>query len=425
MGIQGLTRLISDNAPHAIKEHKLENYFGRKIAIDASMSIYQFLIAVRQAGGEGQLTNEAGEVTSHLTGMFYRTIRLMENGIKPVFVFDGKPPTMKGGQLAKRKERQQAAEAELTKLTEEGGAAEDIERQQKRLVRASREQSEEVKTLLRLMGVPVLDAPCEAEATCAAICKAGLVYATGTEDMDALTFGTPILLRHLQKAESAKLPILEINLQAKRNSAQFGRNSDAILAQFCALLPDAARTLLGLQAALVGLDLTYHQFVDLCILLGCDYCDSIKGIGPVNGLKLIKQCGDLEGVIAHCEKKKIALPEPFPYAAQLWRNYGALDHRALPGAIRRNSARNSLTPQTPLLSGTPSRASSSSRRRSPTRRRPSASSSGPTPTRRGCSSTCARRSSSTRSASRAGSSASRSARGRTRRCASSPSSARR
>ena len=170
MGIRG-DAPISDNAPHAIKEHKLENYFGRKIAIDASMSIYQFLIAVRQAGGEGQLTNEAGEVTSHLTGMFYRTIRLMENGIKPVFVFDGKPPTMKGGQLAKRKERQQAAEAELTKLTEEGGAAEDIERQQKRLVRASREQSEEVKTLLRLMGVPVLDAPCEAEATCAAICR--------------------------------------------------------------------------------------------------------------------------------------------------------------------------------------------------------------------------------------------------------------
>jgi len=240
MGIQGLTRLISDNAPHAIKEHKLENYFGRKIAIDASMSIYQFLIAVRQAGGEGQLTNEAGEVTSHLTGMFYRTIRLMENGIKPVFVFDGKPPTMKGGQLAKRKERQQAAEAELTKLTEEGGAAEDIERQQKRLVRASREQSEEVKTLLRLMGVPVLDAPCEAEATCAAICKAGLVYATGTEDMDALTFGTPILLRHLQKAESAKLPILEINLQAKRNScailAQFG----AIRTQFGAILRTSA-----------------------------------------------------------------------------------------------------------------------------------------------------------------------------------------
>ena len=236
MGIHGLTKLIADKAPGAIKEHKMDSYFGRKIAVDASMSIYQFLIAVRQ-GEQGQLTNEAGEVTSHITGMLYRTIRMMEAGIKPAFVFDGKAPTLKGGELAKRKERKAAAEAELTRLQESGeGTAEDIERQQKRLVRASREQSEEVKTLLRLMGVPVLDAPCEAEATCAAICKAGLVYATGTEDMDALTFGTPILLRHLQKAESAKLPILEINLQAKRNSCAIRRNSDAIRrdsAHFC------------------------------------------------------------------------------------------------------------------------------------------------------------------------------------------------
>ena len=172
------------------------------------MSIYQFLIAVRSmdaaGGGSMQLTNDAGEVTSHLTGMLYRTIKMLEAGIKPVFVFDGKAPTMKGGELAKRKERQKAAEDELAKLQQEGSGAtaEDIERQQKRLVRASREQSEEVKQLLRLMGVPVLDAPCEAEATCAALAKAGKVFATGTEDADALTFGTPILLRHLNAAES-------------------------------------------------------------------------------------------------------------------------------------------------------------------------------------------------------------------------------
>eukprot|EP00325_Prymnesiales_sp_UTEX-LB-985_P020551 CAMPEP_0174734272 /NCGR_PEP_ID=MMETSP1094-20130205/62969_1 /TAXON_ID=156173 /ORGANISM="Chrysochromulina brevifilum, Strain UTEX LB 985" /LENGTH=76 /DNA_ID=CAMNT_0015937065 /DNA_START=35 /DNA_END=261 /DNA_ORIENTATION=+ len=76
MGIHGLTKLISDNAPGAIKEGNIDNYFGRKIAIDASMSIYQFLIAVRSAGdgnASGQLTNDAGEVTSHLTGMLYRT----------------------------------------------------------------------------------------------------------------------------------------------------------------------------------------------------------------------------------------------------------------------------------------------------------------------------------------------------------------
>ena len=96
MGIKGLTALLSEHAPNAIKEHDIKTLFGRKVAIDASMSIYQFLIAVRQKDGE-MLTNDAGETTSHLMGFFYRTIRIVENGIKPAYVFDGKPPEMKKG----------------------------------------------------------------------------------------------------------------------------------------------------------------------------------------------------------------------------------------------------------------------------------------------------------------------------------------
>lgn len=96
MGIKGLTGLISQHAPAAIKEHDIKTLFGRKVAIDASMSIYQFLIAVRQKDGE-MLTNDAGETTSHLMGFFYRTIRIVENGIKPAYVFDGKPPELKKG----------------------------------------------------------------------------------------------------------------------------------------------------------------------------------------------------------------------------------------------------------------------------------------------------------------------------------------
>jgi len=96
MGIKGLTALISQHAPNAIKEHEIKTLFGRKVAIDASMSIYQFLIAVRQKDGE-MLTNDAGETTSHLMGFFYRTIRIVENGIKPAYVFDGKPPELKKG----------------------------------------------------------------------------------------------------------------------------------------------------------------------------------------------------------------------------------------------------------------------------------------------------------------------------------------
>ena len=96
MGIKGLTALISEHAPKAITEHDIKTLFGRKVAIDASMSIYQFLIAVRQKDGE-MLTNDAGETTSHLMGFFYRTIRIVENGIKPAYVFDGKPPELKSG----------------------------------------------------------------------------------------------------------------------------------------------------------------------------------------------------------------------------------------------------------------------------------------------------------------------------------------
>lgn len=96
MGIKGLTALLSEHAPASIKEHDIKTLFGRKVAIDASMSIYQFLIAVRQRDGE-MLTNDAGETTSHLMGLFYRTIRIVENGIKPAYVFDGKPPELKKG----------------------------------------------------------------------------------------------------------------------------------------------------------------------------------------------------------------------------------------------------------------------------------------------------------------------------------------
>ena len=100
MGIKGLTALLSEHAPKAIVEHDIKTLFGRKVAIDASMSIYQFLIAVRQRDGE-MLTNDAGETTSHLMGFFYRTIRIVENGIKPAYVFDGRPPELKSGVVSR------------------------------------------------------------------------------------------------------------------------------------------------------------------------------------------------------------------------------------------------------------------------------------------------------------------------------------
>ncbi|KAF5348605.1 hypothetical protein D9756_009578 [Leucocoprinus leucothites] len=289
MGIKGLTGLISQHAPAAIKEHDIKTLFGRKVAIDASMSIYQFLIAVRQKDGE-MLTNDAGETTSHLMGFFYRTIRIVENGIKPAYVFDGKPPELKKGVLSKRFERREEAKEEGEEA-KETGTVEEVDRLSRRTVKVTKQHNEECIKLLKLMGIPVVVAPSEAEAQCAELARGGKVYAAGSEDMDTLTFNTPILYRHLTFSEAKKQPISEINL----------------------------------QAALKGLEMNMSQFIDLCILLGCDYLEPIKGVGPKSALKLLREHGGLAEVIAHlrektAEKKAAAVaesedeaePEPTP-----------------------------------------------------------------------------------------------------------------
>lgn len=138
--------------------------------------------------------------------MFYRTIRMMEHGLKPAYVFDGKPPEMKADELEKRRERRQETEKEMSKAKEEGDT-ERVNKLERRMVRVTPEQNEQCKELLRAMGVPVVDAPAEAEAQCAELARKGKVYAAGTEDMDALTFGSTVLLRHLTFSEVKKVPI--------------------------------------------------------------------------------------------------------------------------------------------------------------------------------------------------------------------------
>lgn len=318
MGIKNLTKIIQEVAPAAIKEITLKELMGRRVAIDASMAIYQFLVrwavprssltallqlshhrsrwqvAVRSAG-EGMapsamLMNEAGEVTSHLQGMFSRTIRLMESGVKPLYVFDGKAPTLKSGELAKRKEAKDRALADL-KVAEEKAkddtltaeAADEVrdemDKLSKRTVHMDKTHQEDCKRLLRLMGVPVVEAPCEAEAQCAILAKAGLVYGAATEDMDTLCFGTPKLIRRLTMSEARKMPVWEFDL----------------------------------ARILADTELSMDQFVDMCILCGCDYLEPIKGIGPKTALTLIRKHGTLADTITALRADdKYTVPEEYP-----------------------------------------------------------------------------------------------------------------
>lgn len=169
--------------------------------------------------------NESGETTSHLMGMFYRTLRIVDNGIKPLYVFDGAPPKLKSGELAKRFQRKNEA-TEAHEEAKETGTAEEVEKFSRRTVRVTREHNDECKRLLTLMGVPYIVAPTEAEAQCAVLAKAGKVYAAASEDMDTLCFDSPILLRHLTFSEQRKEPIQEFHLD--RVLAGLGMEQDQV-----------------------------------------------------------------------------------------------------------------------------------------------------------------------------------------------------
>ena len=278
MGIKGLTKLIQAHASDSFKEGHIKSYFGRVIALDATMALYQFLIAVRH-GADGVLTNDAGETTSHIIGFFYRTIRMMENGVKPIYIFDGKPPNFKQEELKLRKEKREKAEEEL-KEAKEAGDTERMIQMQKRTTKVTRQHVKDVQQLLTFMGVPWYAAPGEAEAQASRMCADGIVYGAGTEDMDALTFGTHKLVRHLTDSEARKKPVLEFDL----------------------------------SKVLKGLDVTMAQFIDICILCGCDYCPSIRGIGPKRAYEFIKKWGNIEGVIEGIKgMEKYIIPENWQY----------------------------------------------------------------------------------------------------------------
>ncbi|KAF5842041.1 PIN domain-like protein [Dunaliella salina] len=199
-----------------------------------------------------RLTNS----NSMIKGMFYRTARMLEAGIKPVFVFDGKPPEIKRQQLDQRLERRTDADESLRKA-QESGNQEEIEKYSKRSIRVTKQHNEECKELLRLLGVPIVDAATEAEAQCSSMCK------------------------------SNTQPINEF---------------------------DRAK-------ALAGLGLDDAMFVDFCILCGCDYAGTIRGIGPIRALQLIQKHKTIENVLATLDPAKYPIPDDFEGAYQLARKF--------------------------------------------------------------------------------------------------------
>ena len=197
MGIQ-----ISEIIPK--KEINISDLKGKTIAIDAYVTLYQFLTTIRQPDGT-PLQDKEGNITSHLSGLFYRNINLLQEGIKPVYVFDGKPPELKQQEIEKRKKAKEIAEEKY----QEAKAKDDIKEMKKyssRTVKITSKIIEESKEILEALGIPVIQAPSEGESEAATLAKTGKVWAAASQDYDAILYGAPYLIRNLTSARRRKLP---------------------------------------------------------------------------------------------------------------------------------------------------------------------------------------------------------------------------
>ena len=251
------------------KEISLQDLRGKILAIDSYNMLYQFLTTIRAADG-APLTDSKGRVTSHLIGLFSRTTALMEAGIKPIFVFDGKPPAIKQKTWEKRTAAKQEAALKF-KEAEEAGEISDMKKFASRTTVLTKEMRDDAQKIITALGLPIIQAPSEGEAQAAHIVKKGDAFAVVSQDYDTLVFGAPLLIRNLSIS---------------------GRKKRAGKFAYETVKPE----LIVLKEVLAHLHLTLDQLTALALLVGTDYNPGgISGIGPKKGLKWVQdRGGDLE-----------------------------------------------------------------------------------------------------------------------------------
>ncbi|MEE9406357.1 MAG: flap endonuclease-1 [Candidatus Aenigmarchaeota archaeon] len=268
------------NISEIVKFQELEMtaLMGRTIVIDAYNWTYQFLSTIRDRFTGEPLRDSKGNTTSHLSGLFYRTAKILEAGITPVYVWDGKPPDFKLAEI-ERRQAGRAAAKELWKEAVKKGDVEKIKLYAQQAVRLTKDMVEEAKKLLTYMGISWIQAPSEGEAQCSHMCRKGQAWATASQDFDSLAFGSPRLIRNLSITGKRKLPRKE---------------------QYINVKPE----MLVLEDALKELGINQDQLILLGILVGTDYnTGGIKGIGPKKALDLVKKEKTFENVMKAVEAR--------------------------------------------------------------------------------------------------------------------------
>ena len=248
----------------------LERFNSKVVAVDAYNALYQFLSTIRGTDGM-QLTDMDGRVTSHLSGLLHRNANFLSAGIKPVWVFDGRPPSLKSAEIERRKASKMSATIRYEQARAEG----DMEAAQKYAQQITVLQDwmvQESKDLLALFGIPVIQAPSEGEATAAHLTVTGQAWASASQDYDSILFGAERLVRNFATSGRRKVP---------------NRN-------FYVLVEPE---ILHLSRILESHSMTREQLVDAGIMIGTDFNPSgLPRIGPKTAIALIKKHSRLEDI---------------------------------------------------------------------------------------------------------------------------------
>ncbi|MFW6230657.1 MAG: flap endonuclease-1 [Nanoarchaeota archaeon] len=237
--------------------------YNKILAVDAFNMLYQFITTIRQPDGS-PLTDENGKVTSHLIGLFYRLSNLIKMNMKLVFVFDGESPELKKQERDRRKD----LKSEAQRKYDEAKEAENVEGMKKYAGRTSvltKEMIAEAKELITALGIPIVQAPSEGEAQAAHMVAQGDAYAVMSQDADSLLFGASRVVRNLSIS------------QRRKKTSKIGYDK---------VLPE----LITADDVFEDLQISKEQMIILGMLVGTDFnIGGIKGIGPKNALKLVKE----------------------------------------------------------------------------------------------------------------------------------------
>ena len=260
-----------DLKPLLIREKtKLESFTNKIVAIDAYNAIYQFLAIIRGPDGM-QLTDSQGRVTSHITGLLYRNINFLSLGVKPVYVFDGKPPSLKSAEIEHRKRIKKDATVKYERALSEG-KMEDARKYAQQTTSMRDGMVDDSKHLLDLFGIPHVQAPSEGEATAALLTKTGMADVAASQDFDSILFGAKNLVRNFTNSGRRKLPNRNTYIEIEPEIINFQKNLD-------------------------NLGITQEQLIDVGILIGTDFNpDGFERIGPKTAIKMIKEHGRLEDI---------------------------------------------------------------------------------------------------------------------------------